>query len=414
MLRAGDRDSIFEGWYVVAGVFVVLMVNAGLGFYGLAVYLRAITDEQDLSTTAVSAATSLFFIVGAVTGRIIAPLIERRDLRIVMGAGAVVSAVGLIMVGRVTSAATLYPAYAVFAVGFGLSGLVPATTLVTRWFEAKRSVALSIASTGLSVGGLTFTVFAAWLIDRQGMAGATPWLAVMYLVVTALAMFVLWPSPRDRGQVPDGVAKDADVAPVALPADAADHRSAIATWFFRLVTLGFVFAMAAQVGGIAQLSKFGTERIGTEDFGTLLVSTVAASSVVARLVGGVVATRVSLVLMTGWLAAVQGLALLWLSQGMSRLPLVLATVAFGCTIGNLLMLQPLVLADRFGVANYSRVYSLSQLIVTGFGVAGGPYLLGWLRDRQSYELSYSVAAAGSVIGAVIFFAAWWADRGARV
>ena len=52
-----------------------------LGFYGLAVYLRAITDEQDLSTTAVSAATSLFFIVGAITGRVIAPVPRSRTNR---------------------------------------------------------------------------------------------------------------------------------------------------------------------------------------------------------------------------------------------------------------------------------------------------------------------------------------------
>ena len=69
------RGRIFEGWYVVAAVFVVLMVNSGLGFYGLAVYLEAITEEQGFSTSAVSLATSLFFIVGAVTGRVIAPLI---------------------------------------------------------------------------------------------------------------------------------------------------------------------------------------------------------------------------------------------------------------------------------------------------------------------------------------------------
>ena len=90
------RGRIFEGWYVVAAVFVVLMVNSGLGFYGLAVYLEAITEEQGFSTSAVSLATSLFFIVGAVTGRVVAPLIQRRDLRIVVAIGGLVSALGLL------------------------------------------------------------------------------------------------------------------------------------------------------------------------------------------------------------------------------------------------------------------------------------------------------------------------------
>jgi MFS family permease len=110
--------------------------------------------------------------------------------------------------------------------------------------------------------------------------------------------------------------------------------------------------------------------------------------------------------MTSALSAVQGLSLIWLSQVDSKALLVAATLLFGCTIGNLLMLQPLVIADRFGVANYPRVFAFSQLIVTGFGVAGGPYLLGWLHDVSSYAASYLAAAGLSFAGAVVFFVAW--------
>ena len=151
---------IFDGWYVVASVFILLMVNAGLGFYGLSVFLEAITDEQGFSTADVSFATSIFFIVSAISGRLIAPVIQKHDLRLVVGAGAVIAAAGLLLIGRSTALLPLYLSYVVFAIGVGMSGLVPATTLVTRWFHVKRSVALSVASTGLSVGGLTITVLA--------------------------------------------------------------------------------------------------------------------------------------------------------------------------------------------------------------------------------------------------------------
>lgn len=401
------RGRFFEGWYVVAAVFVVLMVNAGLGFYGLAVYLEAITEEQGFSTASVSLATSLFFIVGAVTGRVIAPVIQNHDLRLVVGAGGVVSALGLWLIGRSTTLAELYPSYIVFAVGFGLSGLVPATTLVTRWFQVRRSVALSIASTGLSVGGLTFTVLAAALIDRRGMADATPILAVVYLLVIGIASIALWPDPAARGQLPDGgITVDADAA---AEAEGISYDDAVRTSFFVLTTAGFVFAMVAQVGGIAQLAKLGSERVD-DGTGTLLVSTVAATSVVARLIGGVIAGRVRLIVMTGVLALGQAAALALMAVSESRLGLVLSTILFGATIGNLLMLQPLVLADRFGVANYPKIYSFSQLVVTGLGVAGGPYLLGWLHDVSGYRLSYLVAAVASLIGGVVFLVGWKLDR----
>ena len=226
MLR---RAQLFDGWIVVGAVFVLLMANAGLGFYGLSVFLRAITDEQGLSVSAVSFATSIFFVVSALAGRMIAPVIEVRDLRLVVGAGGVIGAVGVWLISQSTQLLTLYPSYVVFAVGIGLSGLVPATTLVTRWFHARRSVALSIASTGLSAGALTVTVVVSRLIDSKGMAGAGLWLGALYLGMVAVSLLGLWPDPHRRGLVPDGInykgsLKAADVG--------VDYDTAVGSHFF--------------------------------------------------------------------------------------------------------------------------------------------------------------------------------------
>lgn len=391
-----NRRAVFDGWWVVASVFVLLMANAGLGFYGLAVYLDAITDEQGLSTGSVSAATSLYFVVSGIVGRIIAPIIERRDIRIVVGAGALIAGGSMWLLGHVSTLWAIYPVYAVFAVGSAMSGLVPGTTLVTRWFHTKRSVAISVSSTGLSVGGLTLTLLASQLIDRREMAGAMPWLALAYVVVVGISLIRMWPDPELRGARPDGEPITESAA--STPLMGVDYDLAVRSRFFRFVAFGFVFAMGSQVGGIAQLAKLGTERIDRPT-GALAVSAVALASVVARLIGGVVASRVSLVPMTAVLAAVQSFALVLLAESTSKGALLLSALLFGCTIGNLLMLQPLVIADRFGVRNYPRIFALEQLIVT-VGIAGGPFLLGALHDAVSYRLSYWVAAAMSLVGAV--------------
>ena len=76
-------------------------------------------------------------------------------------------------------------------------------------------------------------------------------------------------------------------------------------------------------------------------------------------------------------------------------------VLFGMTVGNLLMMQPLLIAERFGVRDYSTIYGRSQA-VTIVGVAGGPLLIGWLFDVfGSYEVPYAVASALCLAGAVI-------------
>ncbi|MEM9465556.1 MAG: MFS transporter [Actinomycetota bacterium] len=384
----------FPGWYVVAAVFLVLSATSGLIFYGLAIYLDALTDEQAFSTTSVSLATSVFFVVGGVAGRVIAPLIERHDIRIVMGAGGVLATVSLYLLGEVRSIVALYAVYVAMAIGFALVGLLPGTTLVTRWFHERRALALAVASTGLSFGGLTYTIFASRLIDSRGLSDAAPILAAVFFVSILVAMPGLWPSPSERGLTPYGEPPAGDG-----PADGLDYETAVGTRFFRIVVILFILAMGAQVGALSQIAKLGTERID-RPAGALAVSAIALGSVLGRLAGGTVADRLPLMRFTVVLAIAQGATLSGIAFADSRVALTIVAFFFGTTVGNLLMLQPLVIASAFGIAAYPRIFAIQQLLVT-IGVAGGPLLLGFLRDQSSYRTSYLVAAALSVVAAAV-------------
>ena len=109
-----------------------------------------------------------FFVVGGATGLWVARLIGAHDVRHVIIGGAVIAGGALAVLGQVEQQWQMYLVYAVFAVGFAACGLVPATTVVTRWFHVRRSVALSVASTGLSVGGIVLTPLAKRLSTGRG------------------------------------------------------------------------------------------------------------------------------------------------------------------------------------------------------------------------------------------------------
>lgn len=393
---AAPTRRIFPGWIVVGATFILLLVSSGLGFYGLAIYLRALVDERGFSTTSVSLATSLFFITGGLAGRVLARVIARHDPRPVVAIGAVVAGIGMTALGHVHALWQLYPVYVVLAIGWAATGLVPATTLVTRWFHRRRSLALSISSTGLSVGGLTLTKLAASRIDHHGLADTTPILAVAWVVPCLLIAWFLWPSPVSRGTAPDG--DPVSQLTIAAAANGATYDEAVHSRFFIAFTVAYVAIMCAQVGGIAQLAKLGQER-ADKPTGALAVSVLAFSSVCARLLAGVIAPKLPLGTFTAALCGGQGVALILLAHAQGKAALLVASVLFGATVGNLLMLQPLVIAETFGVREYARIYSVNQLI-TSVGVAAGPFLAGWLRDQSSYQLSYWVAGVLSFVGAV--------------
>ncbi len=389
----------FPGWSVVAAAFVVLMVSAGLGFYGLAVYLNAFSRERGWDVASVSLATTVFFLVGGVMGLGIAKVLARRDVRHVVVFGGVAGAVALAVLGQAQEPWHLFVLYGLFAIGWSCAGLVPATTVVTRWFHAKRSVALSVASTGLSVGGIVITPFAKWLLDSRGLEAGTPWLGLIWFVgIVPVTLFLLHSDPAAKGWLPDGERARVDSPPAVLAG--VPYADAVRTRLYRAITFGYVLVLGSQVGGIQQLVKLMEERTdrGTA---TLATTVLAATSVVARLVGGRLATRVDMLRLTVGLAVVQSLSMGLLGFMNVRLGLFATIVVFGATVGNLLMLQPLLVADRFGVKDYPRIFGRSQFI-TVFGTAGGPVLLGWLHDAAGgYRTSYVVAGLCSLTGALV-------------
>ena len=209
------RSGRFPGWWVVAGCFTVLLVNSGLAFYGLAVYLNAFSNEKGWALGTISFGVTVFFVVGGVVGLWIARLIARFDVRYIMMAGGVIAGGSLALLGQVETQWQMFLVYAVFAVGYAAAGLVPATTVVTRWFHSKRAVALSVASTGLSVGGIVITPFAKRFIDEYGLSATTPWLGLVFVAVT-VPLLGSWSNPiqkRSVGRQTDSVAPSAKWLP---------------------------------------------------------------------------------------------------------------------------------------------------------------------------------------------------------
>lgn len=400
----GAPGADFSGWRVIAGLFIVLMVSSGFGFYGQGVYLRALVDERGWSTGLTSAATATFFVVSGLFGFAISGLLIRVDVRRVIAVGLVLGPLGLALLGRATEPWQMFGADVIFGAGFALSGLVPATTTVARWFVRRRSVALSVASTGLSMGGIAITPFVASLVKSEGIGPVSPWLSLVWIAVGLPATFLLVrSSPADKGQYPDGdvpaavAAGGSGAKPGQLPGFT--FVEARATRFYRLMAVAFLFVMLGQVGGLSQQVKLVGERV--DSLAAASVTIVAGASVVGRLCGGLIVTRVSPKAFTTILMAVQGVALGAFAFADTTVAIVVTCVIFGLSVGNLLMLQPLLLAEAFGVREYSRIYSMSSLIMT-LGVGAGPTVLGVLHDVSGYQLSFLVAAASSALAFVLF------------
>ena len=169
------------------------------------------------------------------------------------------------------------------------------------------------------------------------------------------------------------------------------------------LTAGYVLCMGAQVGGIAHLYNHAETLSGFEVAATA-VQALTIMSIVSRFLGGWIVTRVTISGFTLANLLIQSLGLLILALADDVTLVLIGAAVFGSSIGNLLMLHPLWLAEAFGIHDYPRIFSLSNAVMV-LGVAAGPVLLGVLYDAFDYWMAYFAAMGVSLVAFVVVYSA---------
>ena len=104
---------------MVGGMFLILTLSSGFGFYNMSGYMNALAAKPEFAVADISAATALMFLVSGITGLGVAPLIERYDIRWVMTGGAAVGGSSLALMGVAADTSQVWALYAVFDRGQG-------------------------------------------------------------------------------------------------------------------------------------------------------------------------------------------------------------------------------------------------------------------------------------------------------
>ena len=135
----------------------------------------------------------------------------------------------------------------------------------------------------------------------------------------------------------------------------------------------------------------------------IAVAILPVFSIIGRLIGGWIVEQISIRKFAIVMMFLQAVSLSLLSLGYSVVTLCIGLAIFGASVGNLLMLQPLLIAEAFGVRDYAKIFSLSNLM-SSCGTAMGPAVLGVIYAASSnfYQLPYTAAAMSGAIGLSLF------------
>lgn len=246
---------VYYGWIVVALAFITMMFVVGT-FVSSGVLFAALVSEYDWSRATTSLPFSFALVSYAATAWLAGRLFDRYGPRWLFPIGTTCLGLGLI---ASTYAHTPWQLCLTWGLlvgqGFNLAGFVTHSALVAQWFRRYRGVAIGLAISGSSIGGLTIVPAMQYLVDQIGWR--TAYTLLGWVIIICLApMNALWQRhhPADLGLYPDGLPPDTDTA----TSDSLQHEQQSESALTLRDALHsppfwFLFIMAAGVGWLSSM-----------------------------------------------------------------------------------------------------------------------------------------------------------------
>jgi sugar phosphate permease len=223
LAAALSRRGVHYGWVVVATTFLTMLVTAGaVGAPG--VLLLPLQREFGWSTAAISSALALRLLLFGLMGPFAAAFINRYGVRKVTLSALCLIALGLALSLGMTQIWQLVLLWGVIVgLGTGLTALVLAATVSTRWFNARRGLIVGLLTASSATGQLIFLPLLASIATRSGWRSALILVCALLGTAALLVWLLMRDRPADLGLAPFGPA-DAGDAPAGA-AQAADTRN---------------------------------------------------------------------------------------------------------------------------------------------------------------------------------------------
>ncbi|RIK41199.1 MAG: hypothetical protein DCC58_12810, partial [Chloroflexi bacterium] len=338
-------------------------------------------------------ALSIFAVVSGVVPPFAGRLADRYGPRLVLTAGALLNAVGMILMAFTPN---LWYAYIVYGVviglGFGVAGQSVNAALLSRWFARRRGMALSVASTGLGAGQLVLVPLATLIIVTVSWRAAFAITGLAALTIVPLCLVLLRrPPPMEEEQA----ASDAPApsTPGCLPAELIrmQTRAAFRSRSFWLLAGGFMGCGFSIYLLMTHMAALATDRgISAGQAGTAL-GLVGGMGVVSGVLMGSLSDRIGRKHLLVALYLMRAVAVLVLMAADSAAALYLFAVLFGISRAN----GALVAAAVIDFHGRQAVGSILGYVTTGHQLfaALGAWVGGLAFDRTG---SYTLALAPCV------------------
>jgi sugar phosphate permease len=209
--------KIHYAWFIALLTFVILLVTAGIRATP-GILMVPLESEFGWSRAAISAAVAVNIALFGLIGPFAASVMDRLGMRRVILAALALLAVSVALTTQMKHQWQLTLLWGVLVgSGTGVTSMVLAAIVATRWFETRRGLVVGALSAANATGQLIFLPVLAKLVEGQGWRSAALVVAAAAVVVFFLVLLFMRDRPEDLGLLRYGQTEPAGTSIKAMP-----------------------------------------------------------------------------------------------------------------------------------------------------------------------------------------------------
>jgi len=397
------QKKLFYGWFIVATGFIILFSLHGVIINTFGVFLKPVSESMGWDRATFSLALGIGAIAMAVGAPFVGRLLDAFGASKTMLVGCLLCGLGMAAVGVATKLMHFYVLFTIVGLGLAAATSVPISLVIANWFDRKRGLAMGLAFTGTSFGGMVMNPVNTFLVQTFGWRTSYVILGVAMTVVTVpLVLLIIRTRPSEMNLLPDGD-EPAEAHANKINGHTLGQAFRTSAFWFIAANMALTNFMANAIGVhcIPYLTDIGhSEMIAGIDVG-LSMGFMTLGKVGLGLWADRWGARPTFVLSA--IMTAMGIGILMLAQ-----PLwvaMLFTFVYGFPQGGPLTLTPMVAADCHGLRNFGSIYGVLTLVsITGAAI--GPVVVGAMYDMSdphTYQGAFVLLVVVTLISAYCIY-----------
>jgi len=408
MIKSPSRikDKLFYGWVLVIAFLIINIIAQGIRFsYG--VFFKSLANDFGLTRAETSGVYSVYMLLCCVFSIVSGWGADKFSPRLLISLMGLFIGLSLILTSQAQSLWQLFIVYSfLFAMGTG-GVFVVSTSIIIRWFDKKRGLAIGITTSGGGFGTVIMAPFAAYLIVTLGWRMSYMVMGVIaWLLIIPMAMF-LKNDFKEMGRLPHGAESNGGkIGKSNLPESSnrpigfsLSHAFQTRNFWY----LGFVWILCpiCIFMIVTHIVPHTTDTGIPAMKAATILSVTGAINILGRLLVGRISDSAGRKAMAIVCALLLAGAIIWLIYSKDLWMFYLFALVFGFSWGGFTTSTTAMIGDIFGPHSIGII--MGTLSAGWFlGAAIGPFIGGLVYDiSNNYSVAFSVCIAAMVIATLL-------------